>query len=86
MLCVPDTESPQLPDDLGVLEECGKAFGCFTRRLKDFPAASLHETQVNTLLTTSGQLDDQGNFQAAISSIQPDGTELVHFTANGTIA
>ena len=44
MLCVPDTESPQLPDDLGVLEECGKAFGCFTRRLKDFPAASLHET------------------------------------------
>ena len=44
MLCVPDTVSPQLPDDLGVLEECGKAFGCFARRLKDYPAASLHET------------------------------------------
>ena len=44
MLCVPDTVSPQLPDDLGVLEECGKAFGCFTRRLKDYPAASLYET------------------------------------------
>ena len=44
MLCVPDTESPQLPDDPGILEECGKAFGCFTRRLKDYPAASLYET------------------------------------------
>ena len=43
-LFVPDTESPQLPDDLNVLEECGKAFGRFTRRLKGFPAASLHET------------------------------------------
>ena len=47
MLCVPDTVSPQLPDDLGILEECGKAFGCFTRRLKDYPAASLHETIVD---------------------------------------
>lgn len=44
MLCVPDTVSPQLPDDLHVLEECGEAFGCFSRRLKDFPASSLHET------------------------------------------
>ena len=44
MLCVPDTVSPQLPDDLNILEECGKAFGCFTRRLKDYPAASLYET------------------------------------------
>ena len=44
LLFVPDTVSPQLPDDLGVLEECGRAFGRFSRRLKDFPAASLHET------------------------------------------
>ena len=44
MLCVPDTVSPQHPDNPGVLEECGRAFGCFSRRLKDFPAASLHET------------------------------------------
>ena len=44
MLRVPDTVSPQLPDDLNVLEECGKAFGCFTRRLKDYPAETLHET------------------------------------------
>ena len=44
MLCVPDTVSPQLPDDLGVLEECGEAFGRFSRRLKDYPAASLYET------------------------------------------
>ena len=44
MLCVPDTVSPEQPDDLGTLEECGKAFGIFTRRLKDFPAATLHET------------------------------------------
>ena len=47
MLFVPDTESPQLPDDLGVLEDCGRAFGRFARRLKDFPAASLHETIVD---------------------------------------
>ena len=44
MLCVPGTVSPQHPDDLHVLEECGEAFGCFSRRLKDFPAFSLHET------------------------------------------
>ena len=44
MLCVPDAVSPELPDDPGILEECGKAFGCFARRLKDYPAASLHET------------------------------------------
>ena len=30
MLCVPDTVSPQLPDDLNVLGDCGKAFGCFS--------------------------------------------------------
>jgi hypothetical protein len=47
MFCVPDTVSPQLPDDPGVLEECGKAFGCFSRRLKDYPAATLHETIVD---------------------------------------
>ena len=44
MLCVPDTVSPQHPDDPHVLEECGEAFGCFSRRLKDFPAGSLYET------------------------------------------
>lgn len=44
MLFVPDTFSPELPDDLGVLEECGGAFGRFARLLNDFPAASLHET------------------------------------------
>ncbi len=44
MLCVPDTVSPQHPDDLGVLEECGRAFGRFSRRLKDYPAATLYET------------------------------------------
>ena len=44
LLFVPDTVSPQLPDDLGVLEECGRAFGCFSRRLKDCPAARLPET------------------------------------------
>ena len=47
MLCVPDTVSPQHPDDLHVLEECGEAFGCFSRRLKDFPASSLYETIVD---------------------------------------
>ena len=45
-LFVPDTVSPQLPDDLNVLEECGSAFGRFSRLLKDFPAASLYETIV----------------------------------------
>ena len=44
MLCVPDTVSPQHPDDPHMLEECGEAFGCFSRRLKDYPAATLHET------------------------------------------
>jgi len=44
MLCVPDTVSPELPDDPVILEECGRAFGRFTRRLKDYPAATLHET------------------------------------------
>lgn len=57
-----------------------------TPRITDICASFLHETQVNMLLTTSGLLDDQGNFQATISSSQADGTELVHFTANGTIA
>ncbi len=46
LLFVPDTVSPELPDDPGILEECGRAFGRFSRRLKDFPAASLHETIV----------------------------------------
>ncbi len=44
MLCVPDTVSPELPDDPEILEECGRAFGTFSRRLKHFPAATLHET------------------------------------------
>ena len=44
MLCVSDTVSPEHPDDPAILEECGKAFGIFTRRLKDFPASTLHET------------------------------------------
>ena len=47
MLCVPDTVSPQHPDNLHVLEECGEAFGCFSRRLMDFPASSLYETIVD---------------------------------------
>ncbi len=44
MLCVPDTVSSELPDDPAILEECGKAFGVFSRRLKHYPAATLHET------------------------------------------
>ena len=44
MLFVPDTFSPELPDDLNILEECGGAFGRFARLLDDFPASSLHET------------------------------------------
>ena len=44
MLRVPGTVSPELPDDLKVLEECGKAFGRFSRRLLNYPAAELHET------------------------------------------
>ena len=47
MLCVPDTVSPQLPDDLGVLQECGKAFGCFSRRLLNYPADTLYETIID---------------------------------------
>jgi len=43
-LFVPDTFSPQLPDSLDVLEACGTAFGCFARRLLDYPASTLHET------------------------------------------
>ncbi len=44
LLFVPDTFSPELPDDLNVLEECGSAFGRFARLLNDYPASSLHET------------------------------------------
>ena len=44
MLFVPDTYSPELPDNLDILEECGGAFGRFARLLDDFPASSLHET------------------------------------------
>ena len=44
LLFVPDTFSPELPDDLNVLDECGKAFGRFARLLNNFPAYSLHET------------------------------------------
>ena len=33
MLFVPDTFSPELPDDLNILEECGSAFGRFARLL-----------------------------------------------------
>ena len=44
MLFVPDTFSPELPDSLDILEECGSAFGRFARLLDDFPASTLHET------------------------------------------
>ncbi len=44
MLFVPDTFSPELPDNLDILEECGGAFGRFARLLDDYPASSLHET------------------------------------------
>lgn len=44
MLCVPDTLSPENPEDPAILEECGKAFGVFSRRLRHFPAGQLHET------------------------------------------
>ena len=44
MVFVPDTVSPELPDDPGILEECGRCFGRFSRRLAAFPAAALHET------------------------------------------
>ena len=44
MLFVPDTFSPELPDSLYILEECGGAFGRFARLLDDFPASTLHET------------------------------------------
>lgn len=45
-LCVPDTVSPDLPDSHEMLEECGRAFGLFSRRLLDYPADTLHETIV----------------------------------------
>ena len=44
LLFVPDTFSPELPDDLNILEECGSAFGRFARLLNDYPASSLYET------------------------------------------
>ena len=44
MLFVPDTFSPELPDNLDIQEECGGAFGRFARLLDDFPASTLHET------------------------------------------
>ena len=44
MLFVPDTVSPELPDKPETLEECGRAFGTFSRRLRAFPAETLHET------------------------------------------
>ena len=43
-LFVPDTFSPELPDDPAILEECGRAFGRFACLLNDFPVSSLHET------------------------------------------
>jgi len=42
-LFIPDTFSADLPS-LPVLEECGRAFGVFSRRLTDFPAETLHES------------------------------------------
>jgi len=42
-LFIPDTFSTDLPS-LPVLEECGRAFGVFSRRLSDFPAETLHES------------------------------------------
>jgi hypothetical protein len=64
MLCVPDTISPQHPDDLQILEECGEAFGCFSRRLKDFPASSLYETIVD-FHNTPARLQQLENAAAA---------------------
>ena len=64
MLCVPDTISPQHPDDLHILEECGEAFGCFSRRLKDFPASSLYETIVD-FHNTPARLQQLENAAAA---------------------
>lgn len=57
-----------------------------TPSIVDITAVFQHETQVNTLLTTKGTIDDQGNFQAAITSEKDDYSELVHFTAVGRIA
>ena len=44
LLCVPDSVSPEHPDDPAMLEECGRIFGLFSRRLRDYPAHTLHET------------------------------------------
>ena len=44
LLFVPDTISYDQPETLEHLEECGRVFGLFSRRLHDFPAETLHET------------------------------------------
>ena len=57
-----------------------------TPRITDITAIFKHETQVDTLLTTSGTIDGQGHFQAAITSKKEDSSEVVHFLASGSIA
>ena len=44
LLFVPDSVSPDHPDDPAMLEECGRVFGLFALRLKDYPASTLYET------------------------------------------
>ena len=43
-LRVPDAVSPEHPDSTEMLRECGRAFGLFSRRLRGFPADTLHES------------------------------------------
>ena len=43
-LCVADTMSPEMTDTSEMLQECGRVFGLFSRRLLAFPADTLHET------------------------------------------
>ena len=43
-LRVPEAVSPEHPDSTEMLEECGRAFGLFSRRLRGFPADTLHES------------------------------------------
>lgn len=41
---VSGTVSRDLPDTPELFRECGRTFGCFQRRLTNFPAGELHET------------------------------------------
>ena len=66
-LCVPDTETPEMTDTPEMLEECGRVFGLFSRRLLQFPADSLYETIVGFHDTPSRvrQLEDSVQRNAA---------------------